>query len=276
MRHVTRLAASCAMSLLFGADAPAHAATCQQAKLTAAGKQTTARRPAVTRRAVSAQASSDARCLDRADGTFVAAFSKAEQRADCTTVGDVARVDATVDACVGTLASQLGTTSSPPGSAPCVVAKLRATGNMMRANIKCQVRASHPGGAPDPACLDGAERSLSARFAKAELRGDCATTGDAESVANTVDEVRDQHTRHEMPLPSTTTPTTSTTSTTVVSPCGGTEPAALAGVTAAHNAVRAAASPVPTRLSPRSAGTPAWRRLPRPGRTPARGGTIPT
>jgi len=243
MRHVTRLAASCAMSLLL-ADAPALAATCQQAKLTAAGKRT-ASTFLCDARAVKAQASVDARCLDRADGAFVAAFSKAEQRADCATVGDASRVGATVDACVGTLTSQLGTASSPPGSAPCVVAKLRATGATVKARIKCHVRASHGGGAPDPACLDAAERSLSARFAKAELRGDCATTGDAANVTNTVDacltDILD-----DLPPPSTTTPTTSTTSTTVVSPCGGTEPAALAGVTAAHNAVRAAASPVPT------------------------------
>jgi pathogenesis-related protein 1 len=243
MRQVTRLAASCAMSLLF-ADAPALAATCNQAKLTAAGKNTASTLLCYAR-AVNAQASLDARCLERADGAFVAAFSKAEQRADCATVGDVATVEATVDACVATLASQLDTSSSPPGSAPCVVAKLRATGNMMRAKIKCHVRVSHGGGAPDPACLDGAERSLSVRFAKAELRGGCATTGDAENVANTVDACV-TNILNDLPPPSSTTPTTSTTSTTVVSPCVGTEPAALAGVTAAHNAVRAAASPVPT------------------------------
>ena len=83
MRQVTRLAASCAMSLLF-ADASALAATCQQAKLTAAGKKTASTLLCYAR-AVNAQASLDARCLDRADGAFVAAFSRAEQRADCAT-----------------------------------------------------------------------------------------------------------------------------------------------------------------------------------------------
>src|SRR5262249_52603069 len=78
-------------------------------------------------------------------------------------------------------------------------------------------------------------------------RGDCATTGDTSAVGSTVDgclvAILD-----DLPSPATTTtPVTSTTSTTAISGCVGGEPSTLSGITAAHNAVRAGASP---KLSP--------------------------
>jgi len=243
MRHTAGLTASCATFLLL-VHASVLAGTCQQAKLTASGTKAASKLLCYAK-VVNDGSSVDARCLDRADEAFAAAFSRAERRTDCATVGDAATVEATVDACVGTLASQLGTGSTLPRPVPCVVTKLRATAKELKAKIRCHARATRGGGAPDPACLDRAEGSLSAAFAKAELRGACATTGDATAVGAAVDTCLSDI-LNDLPPPTTsTTPTSTSTSTTGMPPCGGTEPAALAGVTAAHNAVRATASPAP-------------------------------
>jgi len=242
MRHVSVIVGGGAMLLVC---APALAATCQQAKLSAAGRKAASALVCYAK-AVSAEGAVDAECLDRAASVFVAAFAKAEQRTECATLGDAATVARTVDGCVAGLTSQLDATSPPTRTEPCVVAKLRAVGKVLKAEIKCHVRQSGNGGAADQACLDRAERSLSSAFAKAELRGDCATTGDMNAVGSTVDgcltDILD-----DLPSPATTTtPVTTTTSTTALSGCGGTEPSTLSGITAAHNAVRAGASPAPS------------------------------
>lgn len=242
MRHVSGLAVSGAMLLMCS---PALAATCQQAKLNAAGKRTASTLLCYAK-SVNADGAVDAQCLDRASSVFVAAFARAEQRMECATLGDAATVAGTVDGCVAGLTSQLDATSPPAGTEACVVSKLRAVGTALKAEIKCYGKQSGDGGAPDPACLERAERSLSSAFARAELRGDCATTGDTTAVGSTVDACLTNILDDLPPPATTTTPVTTTTSTTGVSGCGGSEPSTLSGITAAHNAVRAGASPTPS------------------------------
>src|SRR5262249_31710824 len=154
MRHVSGLAVSGAMLLVC---APAHAATCHQAKLSAAGKKTASTLLCYAK-AVNADGAVDAECLDRAASVFAEAFAKAEQRMECATLGDAATVARTVDGCVAFLTAQLDATSPPAGTESCVVAKLRGVGKTLKAEIKCHGKQSGDGGAPDPACLDRAER----------------------------------------------------------------------------------------------------------------------
>jgi hypothetical protein len=95
-------------------------------------------------------------------------------------------------------------------------------------------------------CLGNVGTSFIAAFARAELGTDCLTTTDAALVEADVDQCLSTILGAE-PAPTTTTTTTTSTTTTTVGACtSDPEAAAVAGVTAAHNAVRANATPAPS------------------------------
>ena len=222
----------------------ADAATCQQAKLSAAGKKTDGEFRCETR-AVKLGAAVDAECLASVETGFQRAFLNAETSGGCLDTANAGVVESAVDACVAGVVSALGASSPPPPPAACLQAKLKASGKRASGKMSCWVRAAGRNDVVDENCLARAESKFDGAFAKAELRGGCARTGDAAAVAAAVDTcVQDVVDLLQPATTSTTTVTPSSTSTTLQG-CGGNEPAALAGITAAHNAVRANASPTP-------------------------------
>src|SRR5262249_4600396 len=221
------------------------AATCQQAELSAAGKQTDGKLRCETR-AVKLGAAVDAECLDSVEIDFQRAFLNAENRGGCLDTANAGVVESAVDACVAGILSALGASSPPPPPAVCLQAKLKASAKRASGKMSCWSRAAARNDVVDDSCLARAESRFDGAFAKAELRGGCARTGDAAAVAAAVDTcVQDVVDLLQPATTSTTTVTPSSTSTTLPGVCGGNEPAALAGVTAAQNAVRANASPTP-------------------------------
>jgi hypothetical protein len=113
----------------------------------------------------------------------------------------------------------------------CTAAKLKAAGAKTAARIKCQVKAIGHGHPVDPGCLARAEAPFAARFAQAERKPGCITTGDAAAVEAAVDgwvgvlvgALSGSSTGLTTTTTVLTTTTTSTTTTTVT--CGGIVPA---------------------------------------------------
>lgn len=222
----------------------AGAATCQQAKLSAAGKKTNGKLRCETR-AVKLGSAVDAECLDSVEIEFQRAFRNAEIRGGCLDTANAGIVESAVDECVAGILSGLGASSPPPPPAACLQAKLKASGKRASGKMSCWARAAARNVAADENCLARAESKFDGAFVKAELRGDCARTGDAAAVAAAVDTCVQNVVDLVQPATTSTTTVTPSSTSTTLSGCGGNEPAALAGVTAAHNAVRANASPTP-------------------------------
>jgi|SRR5581483_1692487 len=99
-------------------------------------------------------------------------------------------------------------TAADPGLR-CAEAKQRAAAKKVVGKVKCNVRAERKGEPVDSACLAKVETIFTAAFQRAEAKGGCATTHDAQTIENKVDTfVADL--MNELP-PTTTTTTTSTT-----------------------------------------------------------------
>ena len=64
-------------------------------------------------------------------------------------------------------------------SSACDAHKLEATGQALRAQLLCQVKATTSGGAVDPACITKAETTFDHAFDTAENAGACAVRGNA-------------------------------------------------------------------------------------------------
>ena len=79
-----------------------------------------------------------------------------------------------------------GHAGGTPGQV-CAGAKLKATGKAAAASAGCHARAAKRGVGADAACLAKADAKLAAAFAKAEARGGCVTTGDAEEIGVLLD-----------------------------------------------------------------------------------------
>jgi hypothetical protein len=77
--------------------------------------------------------------------------------------------------------------AGPTPAQRCASAKLKAASKKAAAKLKCNDKAIVTGAPVDPPCLGKAEDKFEAAFAKAELRGGCATTGDAGAVEAIVD-----------------------------------------------------------------------------------------
>lgn len=69
----------------------------------------------------------------------------------------------------------------------CAAAKVRASGKKALKKLKCHATAIMRDDPVDPACLARAEQKFVEAFAKAELEGGCATTGDAAALEAMVD-----------------------------------------------------------------------------------------
>ena len=69
----------------------------------------------------------------------------------------------------------------------CTVAKLKAANKKVAAELRCYEKAVVEGKRVSSACLLAADDHFLVAFAKAELKGGCATTGDQAELAERVD-----------------------------------------------------------------------------------------
>ena len=99
----------------------------------------------------------------------------------------------------------------------CAASKQKAAAKKLSDKVKCHGVAIKKGVAVDPACLTKAETKFDAAFAKAELKGGCATTGDAAAVEAFIDGVLSDLLA-ALPGAGGVTTTTSTTTTTTTLP----------------------------------------------------------
>lgn len=226
-------------------------ATCASSKRTAAGKKIAAKLTCVANATIKGVAVNSL-CLTNAEQKFDRAFTRAEVKArhvgGCATPGDAAAVEAVVDACVTNVRTLLDVAGSMPAASTCTADKLRATGTSSNAGLVCWAKAVAKGVPVDQTCLLKAVTRLSGSLVTAESRGDCLTVGDHSALSTAVDDCLGAIIP-ALPGPSTTTTSTTSTTTTSAGPTTTThcspEPAAVRGVTAAHNDVRARALPVP-------------------------------
>jgi len=69
----------------------------------------------------------------------------------------------------------------------CAVAKLKAANKKVATKLRCHEKALLAGKRVSSACLLAADDRFLVAFAKAELKGGCATTGDQSEIENRVD-----------------------------------------------------------------------------------------
>src|SRR4029450_2645396 len=217
-----------ALGLLLTLHAAADAASCQQSKLTAAGKRTAGELKCHTT-AVRIGMSVSAACLGKVGLKFQSTFAKADTKGTCPTPGDHGVVAAAVDACVSSILSALGAGSPPSPPAACLQAKMKAARKKASSKLRCWTKAAEASRPADPACLTKAETKFGVAFAKAEQRAGCAQTGDAGTVESAVDSCISNVVAL---LPSSPTTTTTTT----LPSCGASEPGSDAGITRARHA----------------------------------------
>jgi hypothetical protein len=103
--------------------APAGAATCQQAKLTAAGKKTAGKLKCEAK-AVKLGVGVDSACLAAVELKFQTAFTKADTKGGCPVTGNATDVETAVDQCLTSILSALGAGSPPAPPAACLQAKM--------------------------------------------------------------------------------------------------------------------------------------------------------
>lgn len=81
--------------------------------------------------------------------------------------------------------------AAPSPAQKCAAAKLKATSSLATAVIACKSKAVLAGSSVDDLCLSKAESKFGGAFAKAESKGGCATSGDADPVLGIVDAYAD-------------------------------------------------------------------------------------
>ena len=206
----TRRIATFALAVTAMLPAPSGAATCQQAKLTAAGKKTAGKLKCQTT-AVKLGISVSSDCLDAVELKFQNSFLKADTKGGCPNPGNDGVVETAVDQCVTSILSALGAGSPPAPPASCLRAKMKASGEKAASKLKCWAKAAATGSAVSTDCLSKAELKFGIAFTKAELKTGCAQTGDAADVEAAVDTCVGNLVA--LLPPSTTSSTSSSTST---------------------------------------------------------------
>jgi endo-1,4-beta-xylanase len=160
---------------------PAPPIRCEQRKLVAASKAAL-RLLKCEARAVRAAVPVDAGCIAGTTDRLVAAFAKLEIRNRCVSIGEAATVGTTLSELGGDLG---GAMASP---SVCDAKKVLAAARRAKSVLTAQGKQAL---AVDTSTLNTAlyeaNVKFSARFATAELAGDCAMTGNATAVANRTD-----------------------------------------------------------------------------------------
>jgi hypothetical protein len=73
----------------------------------------------------------------------------------------------------------------------CASSKLKETGKKINSLLECDSKAVKKGEAVDPLCLQKAIDKFAEKWAKAEAKGGCATTGDLATIEGKADALRD-------------------------------------------------------------------------------------
>jgi hypothetical protein len=225
LASVTVTVAAAALLAITVTPAGAQANKCDASKLKATGTKCYGKAKCVVK-AASKGDPIDGVCNDRAEAKFMKAFAKAEGKGGCSTTGDTVAIEGKVDAHILDLTSELW---PDPTENDCASAKLKAAGKKCSCKLKCRSKAAAKGVPVDLACLSKCETKFALSFVKAEDKGGCTTTGDANAIEMKVDAfVTDAATEIQpsatstttVPTTTITTTTTTTTTTTLPSTCG--------------------------------------------------------
>src|SRR5262245_59483657 len=129
------------------------------------------------------------------------------------------------------LAVTAGGAAGATPAARCASAKLKAVEHKLVEKLQCHGASLRAEASPSDVCLARADGRFGVAMARAEVRGGCATIGDADLLGGLADAALADLIRAVTPLPSTTSTTgatTSTTSTTTSSSPTSTSPTAPA------------------------------------------------
>jgi hypothetical protein len=178
------LLAAALTSPVLATGSPAPVALCAAAKLAAAGKK------AQSLLACNAKAATkgipvDTGCVTKAQNTFTAAFQKAEALGGCTSTGDAGAVEGDTDTFVTNVVGQLRPSQT---ASKCVAMKLAAVGGKVAGMLGAFAKDEKK---PDAGKLLKSVVKVQGGFVKtfaaAEKKGDCETTGDAQTLEATAD-----------------------------------------------------------------------------------------
>jgi plastocyanin len=210
------LAAVIAVLVVTGSAAgkPTPEAKCLSAKLKASAKKAVVKVGCYAK-AAKKQKPLDPACPTKAETAFTKAVAKAEGKGGCASVGDAPALEATIDEFVDAVVTALPDGGTKPGG-KCTASKANASAKYASAELLCHAKAAMKGVGVDAECIEKAEAAFEKAFAKAEQKGDCATTGDVDALDATADEFVDDVLADLTPGASTTTTVVGTTSTTVV------------------------------------------------------------
>ena len=126
----------------------------------------------------------DPLCLEKAETKFLDSFAQADERPPCFATGDAGAIDSAVGAFVDGLVATLRPSQT---ASTCAARKLDASRKKASRKLKCHRKAVRDGTRVDVDCLTKEDTRFLDRFARAEERPDCITTGDAAGVEDTVD-----------------------------------------------------------------------------------------
>jgi len=163
---------------------------CASSKLKAAGKDADGNLKCYAK-ALKRNESVDGECLSKSRSKHDDAFAKAESKGGCETTGDADDVALLTDDFVADVIAAIPT-GADDDSRKCASAKERAAGKEAKALATCAAKGAADNSSPDPACVTKARDNYDLGFAKAEAKGGCALTGDADAVELLVDAYLDQ------------------------------------------------------------------------------------
>ncbi len=183
---MTILAALALLTATAGATraAPSAGQRCAASKIRAAGQTTACLLGLDARHAAGATVDSSKvqKCKDRLGDPVKGTFARAEAKGGCVVDGDAAAVEATIDAFVDEVFTDLDV-GTPNG---CQSKKLAATGKKAQCLLTLQAKAV-AGGTLDPTRLQKCKDEFSGVFGKLESGGSCTTTADATAIESKTD-----------------------------------------------------------------------------------------
>jgi hypothetical protein len=200
-----------ALAMLLVVAPPASADKCSGAKIKAAGKKASCLLGLEAKEAATGTAPDPAK-VQKCIAKFTSAFAKAEARPPCNTTGDVAVIEAKVDAFVADVDTELSV--GIPNS--CQSAKLRAAGKGTKCLLGLEAKEAAKGTAVDPLKVEKCIAKFTSAFEKAEARPPCSTTFDAPTIEAKVDAFVADVDVEVAGLPTTTTLLGGTTTTTTL------------------------------------------------------------
>jgi hypothetical protein len=145
------------------------------------------------------------KCRDK----YAQAFAKLEAKGGCLTTGDAQDVEDKVDAFITDVTGELCV--GPPDK--CSASKVKASAKKACCLLGLEAKQATQGGAIDAAKAQKCRDKHAQTFAKADAKGGCDTTGDAQDLEDKVDAFIADAVAELDPAPTTTTTTTVTTTT---------------------------------------------------------------